>query len=152
MADKRIEVRLLTPSVRTGPSQYKYQGEADMVIIRAVTGDIGFLHGHVPCSVVLDAGVLRILPGEGQEEIKLAVIGGVAQVENNVVTIISETAEWPEDIDRNRAITRRDEKIARMEAAHDTDERETLRREIRNEELLITVSGFPPSGINKENI
>ncbi|MCL2204386.1 MAG: F0F1 ATP synthase subunit epsilon [Defluviitaleaceae bacterium] len=148
--DKKIEIRLLTPAVRSTQSQYKYHNEAaDMVIVRTITGDRGFLHGHEPCSVVLDAGVLRILRGDDQDELKLAVLGGVAQMDDNILTIITETADWPEDIDRNRATAWRDDILARMEKA-ELAELEDLKKELRSAELLITVSGFPPSGITHE--
>jgi F-type H+-transporting ATPase subunit epsilon len=157
MADnKKIEVRLLTPTVRSALSQYKYQGEADMVIVRALGdeksmgGDMGFLYGHVPCSAVLDAGVLRIIPGDGADELKLAVLGGAVQVEDNVVTIITETAEWPEDIDRPRSAARRDDLLARMNAAADMGEKDELNRQIKDLNVLIAVSHFPPSGISHE--
>jgi len=149
MADKKIEVRLLTPAIRSGQSQYKLECEADMVIIRTVTGDMGFLSGHEPCSVVLDSGVMRVVRGDELDEYKLAVLGGVAQMEDNVVTIISEDAEWPEDIDRGRAVALRDEKQALLDASESSIERDTLRREIKTQEVLITVSGFPASTYEK---
>ena len=148
MSDKKIEIRLLTPSVRSSQSQYKYQGEVDMVIVRTITGDRGFLPGHEPCSVVLDAGVLRILR-EGQDELKLAVLGGVAQMENDIVTIVTETAEWPENIDRAKASAWLDETINQMEKATPA-EQERLRANLRGAETLIMVSGFPPSGITHD--
>ncbi|MCL2501280.1 MAG: F0F1 ATP synthase subunit epsilon [Defluviitaleaceae bacterium] len=148
MSDKKIEIRLLTPSVRSAQSRYKYQGEADMAIIRTITGDRGFLHGHEPCSVVLDAGVLRILR-DGQDELKLAVLGGAAQFEDNILTLVTETAEWPEDIDKSKAATKRDEILAHMEKAA-PQEQDGLRMDLRGAETLILVSGFPPSGITHE--
>jgi F-type H+-transporting ATPase subunit epsilon len=120
-----------------------------MVILRTVTGDRGFMHGHEPCSVVLDAGVMRILRGEGQEEYKLAVLGGVAQIEDNIVTVLTETAEWPEEIDKNKAAIQRDEALALLEKVTPA-ERERLRYEIRGAETLILVGGFPPSGITHD--
>lgn len=148
MADKKIEVRLLTPSVRSAQSQYKYQAEVDMVIIRSITGDRGFLCGHEACSVILDTGVLRIIRGGEQEELKLAVLGGVAQMEDNILTIVTETAEWPEDIERARVVALRDEVLAKLEKA-ETAEQEELKKELRHTETLITVSQFPPSGVEK---
>jgi len=148
MSDKKIEIRLLTPAVRSAQSQYKYQGEADMAIVRTITGDRGFLYGHEPCSVVLDAGVLRILR-DGHDELKLAVLGGAAQFEDNIVTIVTETAEWPEDIDKSKAMAKRDEILAHMEKAT-PQEQDGLRMELRGAETLILVSGFPPSGITHE--
>ena len=149
MADKKIEIRLLTPSSRSALSQYKFNSEVDMVIVRTITGDRGFLHGHEACSVILDAGVMRILRGGDQDELKLAVLGGIAQMNDNILTVISETADWPEDIERNRATTWRDDVLARMEKSEPA-EQDDLRRELRSAETLITVSQFPPSGVAHE--
>ena len=149
MAEKKIELRLLTPGAHSPQTRYKYQNEVDMVVVRATTGDIGFLYGHVPCSVVLDIGVMRIIGGES-DDLRLAVIGGVAQMEDNTLTIITETAEWPEDIDRSRAVARRDELLERIKRVDDFNERQGLRKELQAAELLITVSEFPPSGITRE--
>lgn len=145
MADNKIEVRILTPAVHSTISPYKYQCEADMVIVRAITGDRGFLYGHEPCSVILDAGIARII-GATENELKLAVLGGMAQIDENIITIITDTAEWPEDIDRNRAIAICEDVKSRMEKA-EAAELDGLKKELREAEVLITVSGFPPSGI-----
>ncbi|MCL2189440.1 MAG: F0F1 ATP synthase subunit epsilon [Defluviitaleaceae bacterium] len=147
MADKKIEVRLLTPTVRSA-NQYKYHNEVDMVIVRTITGDRGFLHGHEACSVVLDSGVARIILGGEHPELKLAVLGGVAQMDDNIITIVTETAEWPEDIERARATAWRDETLVKMEKA-DPAEQAALKKDLRSAETLITVSHFPPSGVEK---
>ena len=148
MAERKLEVRILTPAIRQEISQYKYQGEADMVIVRTITGDRGFLYGHEACSTILDSGFARII-GAGEQEIKLAVLGGVAQIDDNIITIITETAEWPEDIDRSRAIEKRDDLLNRMETA-EPDALEGLKEELRAAELLVTASELPSSGMSNE--
>jgi F-type H+-transporting ATPase subunit epsilon len=148
MADKKLEVRVLTPTVRQEISPYRYQGEADMVIVRAITGDRGFLPGHENCSVILDVGITRVI-GAAEDELKLAVLGGVAQFENNILTLITDEADWPENIDRNRVLARRDELLNLIEKA-EHDELEELKKEFRATEVLVTVSGFPHSGMSSE--
>jgi len=148
MADNKLEVRLLTPTSRSTISPFKFQSEADMVIVRTITGDRGFLLGHEACSVVLDAGVMRIV-GAAEQELKLAVIGGVAQIENNILTVITDVADWPEDIDRARVTARRDELEGLLEKA-EPQEIENLKYELRAAEVLLTVGSFPPSGIAHE--
>ena len=149
MADKKFELRLLTPAVRSTNSPYKYQAEVSMVIVHTVTGDRGFLHGHEAISVVLETGIMRIFPGDDASELKLAVLGGVAQMDGNVLTVITEAAEWPEDIDRARAAAQRDEVLKRMEKA-EVKELDALKRELRAAEVLMAVGAMPPSGITHE--
>jgi len=149
MADKKIEIRLLTPTARSATNPYKYQAEVNMVILRTTTGDRGFLHGHEACSVVLDAGILRIIPGDGAPELKAAVLSGIAQMDDNVLTIITESAEWPEEIDRIRVATHREELINRITKAK-AAELDDLKKELRAAEVLMAVGALPSSGVAHE--
>jgi len=81
----------------TTPENVKYNDEAELVIMRLITGDMGIMAGHEATSAILDYGVLRIINGE--EERRMAVFGGIAQVGNNKLTILANDAQWPEDID-----------------------------------------------------
>lgn len=72
-----------------------------MVIVRSLNGDMGVLPGHEPTSAVLGDGILRIIDGKAEQ--KIAVFGGLAEVQNDAVNILTKFAEWPEDIDRARA-------------------------------------------------
>ena len=92
MATDKLRLRVATPK------SVKYDRSADMVILRCITGDWGILPKHEASSAILDYGVLRIFR-DGQER-RMAVFGGIAQVKDNVVTVLANDAEWPEDIDK----------------------------------------------------
>lgn len=94
MANK-TRLRILTPSREI------YNDEAEMVIFRAEGGDIGVLVNHHPLTTTLGYGVLRILNDEN--EIKATVFGGFVDVEPDCVTVLSDVAEWPDEIDIERA-------------------------------------------------
>ena len=70
--------------------------------LRTSIGDIGILHGHQPLTTTLDYGFLRIINGE--DEIKATIFGGFASVDERGITVLSDAAEWPEEIDEERAI------------------------------------------------
>ena len=91
VAAKKLHLRIATPE------NIKYDEEAEMVIMRCITGDMGILADHEATSAILDYGVLRIINGD--EERKMAVFGGIAQVGDNKLTILANDAQWPEDID-----------------------------------------------------
>jgi len=55
----------------------------------------------------LKTGALRILDGGGERII--AVYGGLTAVQNDVLTILTNDAEWPEEIDRVRATADREQ-------------------------------------------
>jgi len=91
VAARKLHLRIATPE------NIKYDEETEMVIMRCITGDMGILADHEATSAILDYGVLRIINGE--EERRMAVFGGLAQVGDNKVTILANDAQWPEDID-----------------------------------------------------
>jgi len=91
MPARKLNLRITTPE------DVKYDDEAEMVIMRCITGDMGILANHEATSAILDYGVLRIINDD--EERRMAVFGGIAQVNNNTVTILANDAQWPEDID-----------------------------------------------------
>jgi F-type H+-transporting ATPase subunit epsilon len=100
MAAKNVDLKKLRLRIVT-PEEIKFDENVDMVIMRCTTGDMGILHGHEPRSAVLSYGALRIL--NGGNERRLAVFGGLAEVQNNLLTILTNLAEWPDEIDRARA-------------------------------------------------
>jgi len=91
VAARKLHLRIATPD------NVKYDEDAEMVIMRCITGDMGILADHEATSAILDYGVLRIINGD--EERRMAVFGGIAQVGDNAVTILANDAQWPEDID-----------------------------------------------------
>ncbi|MBR6399635.1 MAG: ATP synthase F1 subunit epsilon [Firmicutes bacterium] len=96
MAENKIALKVITP-VRE-----MFSGDVDMVIMRTKSGDVGIMHGHQPMVTVLDYGVMRI-QNEGEDEKTAAVFGGFAQIGDNGVTVLTDIAEWADEIDLARA-------------------------------------------------
>jgi len=65
----------------------------DMVVMRAITGDMGIMPGHEPHGAVLahTSKVRTVLNGETQTCHQ--VFGGIAQVKDNVVTVMASHME-----------------------------------------------------------
>ena len=135
MAKEKLRLRVATPEC------VKYDREAEMVIMRCITGDMGILPKHEACSAVLDYGILRIVD-EGSER-RMAVFGGMAQVRDDMVTILTNDAQWPEDIDLALAEELRDstERLISesSEGLEIQKEQVTLRRAL----VQIEVSAYP---------
>lgn len=93
--NKKLNLNIITPR------GVKFEEEADMIIMRAVDGDLGVLPGHEPISTALGDGILRIF-NNGVEK-KLAVFGGIVEINNITVNIYSTIAQLPEEIDLERA-------------------------------------------------
>lgn len=87
--------------VITTPRGVKFNLEADRIVMRCIDGDLGVLPGHEPLSTVLGDGTLRII-NDGAES-KIALFGGVVEIDNTSVNIYSTIAQRPEEIDLERA-------------------------------------------------
>ena len=102
------------------PERVLFSGEATQVITRTLGGgEIAFLPGHAPFLGALVESHTRIYLADGGAILDVAVHGGFVQVGHNKVSILSDTAELAENIDRARAANalERAEEAMRRDAA-----------------------------------
>ena len=95
MAGTKIRLRIVSPSRKL------FDEDVDMLIVRTTEGDMGILPGHQTLTAILSYGRLKIVRGE--ETLVAAVLGGFVEVQPDSVTLLSDAAEWPDEIDVNRA-------------------------------------------------
>ncbi|MBL3647774.1 F0F1 ATP synthase subunit epsilon [Bacillus vallismortis] len=111
---KTVKVNIVTPD---GPV---YDADIEMVSVRAESGDLGILPGHIPTVAPLKIGAVR-LKKDGQTEL-VAVSGGFVEVRPDHVTILAQTAETAEGIDKERAEAARQRAQERLNSqSGDTD-------------------------------
>lgn len=94
MADM-FRLRIITPDKNF------YDGEASMVELTTTEGDIGVYKNHIPLTAIVAPGVLKI--HEAGEVREAALISGFLTIQPEEIVIMAEVAEWPEEIDVNRA-------------------------------------------------
>ena len=83
------------------PDGLEFSGEAEELIVRTTTGDMGILAGHINCVAPLGMGRATILV-DGQKRYA-ACIGSMVSVVNGAVTLVPTTFEWADEIDAKRA-------------------------------------------------
>ena len=83
------------------PDGLEYEGQAEEVIVRTTTGDMGILAGHIDCVAPLGMGRATVVI-DGKKRYG-ACIGGILSVKDGKVTLVTTTFEWAEDIDADRA-------------------------------------------------
>ena len=127
MADNTFKVSIITPE-RTF-----YEGEAVMVEFNTVEGEIGVYPKHIPLTTVIAPGICTI--HEAESEKKAAVHAGLAEVLPDKVTLLAEIAEWPDEIDLERARSAEDR--ARERLANKDDGIDVLRAEIALKKALV---------------
>lgn len=83
------------------PERLFFSEEVKMVIVRGIEGDLAILKNRSPITTPLKIGKVRI--DQGGEERIAAVVDGYISVSDNKATIVTESAEWPDEIDVERA-------------------------------------------------
>jgi len=90
----------LTLEIAT-PARLVVSDVVEEVVAPGIEGYFGVLPGHAPFLTTLGVGELTYR--KGREEYHLAVAGGFAEVRNDKVIVLVDSAERPEEIDRARA-------------------------------------------------
>ena len=83
------------------PDGLQFDGQAEELIVRTTSGDMGILAGHINCVAPLGMGRAMIVT-EGKKRYG-ACIGGMVSVVGDQVTLVPTTFEWAENIDAQRA-------------------------------------------------
>lgn len=83
------------------PDGLIFDGNAEMVIVRTITGDMAFLARHINCVAPLGMGRATVVM-DGQKRYA-ACIGGMISVVDGNVTLVPTTFEWADAIDADRA-------------------------------------------------
>ena len=109
------------------PERIVFSGEADMVICRTTAGDIAFLTGHAPFLGLLDIHALTIRLSDGTDE-TVAVHGGMVEVSENRVIVLSDEAELASHIDVDQALRDKADAERRLMETDDADCEAQLRR------------------------
>ena len=130
MADqsKIFEVEIITPD-RTF-----YKSEATMIEFNTAAGEIGVYKNHVPVTNVIAPGIVTITD-ENEKRIVAAVHSGFATILQDKVTLLAEIAEWPDEIDEQRAKAAKERAEKRL--SENREELDVLRAEIALKKALV---------------
>ena len=114
-----------------------FQGDADMVLIPGVLGEMGILPNHAPLLSTLKFGILKVRY-QGKEEV-FTVAGGVVEVQPDIVTVLADAAENVLEIDvaRAEASRRRAEEYLKAGPPPDTDSYLAMEASLRRSNLRL---------------
>ena len=84
------------------PEKHFYSGEVEIVIARTLWGEEGFLAGHIHACKLLGTGELWFREAGAKDYKLAAVTGGFVNVRGDVL-VFTDAAEWPTEIDLERA-------------------------------------------------
>ena len=116
------------------PDRVFYSGQAYMVEFNTTEGQIGVYKNHVPITTVIEPGVVTITDQDNNKTLA-AVHSGFATILQDKVTLLAEIAEWPNEIDAERAEAAKERAEKRL-SEHDED-LDVLRAEIALKKALV---------------
>ena len=114
-----------------------WEGDADMVVVPGVAGEMGILPNHAPLLSTLKFGILKVRY-KGEEEI-FTVAGGVIEVQPDLITVLADSAENVGEIDvaRAEAARKRAENILKEGPPADSDSYLKLEAALRRSNLRL---------------
>jgi len=105
MADK-LNLEVITPE------KLALREQVDEVIVPGVNGELGILPDHTPLISQLKTGILSYR--QGAQSTRMHVSGGFVEVAADRVSVLSDVAEKPEEIDVERALRAKDRAERRL--------------------------------------
>lgn len=115
MAEKAFELEIVTPK------KIVYTGNVLSFSAPGVIGGFQVLYNHAPLLAAIGVGEVKVRDAEGRE-FRYATGGGFVDVVSNHVTMLAESAERQDGIDKARAEAAKERAARRLAARHaDTD-------------------------------
>jgi len=113
------------------PQRLFYSGRVQSISLALADGEIGILANHAPFTAVTATGVLRIKDDKDEQRAAF-VSGGIIEVKEHKNVLMVDCAEWPNEIDKERALESKkqaDENLLDANFRFESDKaREKLRR------------------------
>ncbi|MDR0519022.1 MAG: ATP synthase F1 subunit epsilon [Clostridiales Family XIII bacterium] len=101
------------------PESLFYEGDAELVIVRTMEGDEGFMAGHSWACKLLDVGEIWIKEA-GKKDFRIAAgAQGFIDVKDEIMVFV-DAAEWQGDIDISRAQTEKERAEATLNSRKGT--------------------------------
>lgn len=83
------------------PEKKFLEKDVEMIVLRTPEGEMGILPGHTPMVIAIDIGVIKLkIDNEWSEAV---LTEGFCEIQPTGTIIYTDTAEWPHEIDENRA-------------------------------------------------
>jgi F-type H+-transporting ATPase subunit epsilon len=97
----KIKKMTLQISILT-PSGIFWSNKAKKILLPTTTGQIGVLKNHRPLITALDIGVIFIYTENTSGFLDITIIGGFALVKQNVIIILTNSAELPNNLNQSK--------------------------------------------------
>jgi F-type H+-transporting ATPase subunit epsilon len=113
----------------------------EAITLKLIDGEIGVYAKHSPFTAPVISCELRIKDNKGQWRAAF-ISGGILEVTDFKTLLLVEAAEWPEEIDCERAIASERQARESLEMASLKFETDNAKEKIRRSQLRLKVAGM----------
>lgn len=107
------------------PDGIKYDHHAAFVLVKTKEGEMGIYPGHLELIAVLEIDEIKVRRIDDENHVDwIAVNGGIIEINKDMITIVSDSAERERDIDisrAERAKLRAERELEEAQNAHNID-------------------------------
>ena len=120
------------------PYRLFYSGKAQAITLALADGEIGIYANHAPFTGVVVTGILRIKESDGNWRAAF-VSDGILEVKEHKNVLMVDSAEWPEEIDKERALLSKQEAEKTLSDANFKFETDKAKNKLRRAESRLKV-------------
>ena len=120
------------------PYRLFYSGKAQAITLALADGEIGIYANHSPFTGVVVTGILRIKESDGNWRAAF-VSDGILEVKEHKNVLMVDSAEWPEEIDKERALLSKQEAEKTLSDANFKFETDKAKNKLRRAESRLKV-------------
>lgn len=121
------------------PDRTVWDANAEEVILPSSTGQLGILRGHAPLLTALDIGVMRVRIDK--DWIPIVLMGGFAEIQNDELIILVNSAEEGANIDKDQAQKELEKMTLLFNEATSSKERIEATQNLRRARARVQASG-----------
>jgi F-type H+-transporting ATPase subunit epsilon len=127
------------------PHRLFYSGSVEGIVLSLSDGEIGVFADHSFFTAPVVTGILKIKDNNGQWR-SAFITGGILEVKNHKSVLMVDAAEWPGEIDRDRAMTAKKQAEETLAAGMFKFETLAAKEKLKRAETRLKVSDLREKG------
>ncbi|GHV82313.1 ATP synthase epsilon chain [Spirochaetia bacterium] len=121
------------------PYRLFFSDKVEAIVLTLTDGEVGIYANHSFFTAPLKTGVLRIKDQEGEWKSAFTT-DGILEVSGHRTVLMVDAAEWPEEIDYDRALAAKERAQAQLDEGTFKFETEKVRADLKRAETRIRVA------------
>ena len=123
------------------PYRLFFSGKAEVIILTLMDGEIGVYAHHAAFTAPVVTGKLQIKTESGEWRTAF-IADGILEVKDHKNVLMVDTAEWPEEIDKERALLDKRQSEEDLQTAHLKFELDRVKARLRRANYRLMVCGM----------